>query len=162
MSNLYQCLDIRNILYDCESAMLPPIFLKKPRIQIMEYWRYSMLKILLIPIHIRIWYVFDNHVCIVRNMAIKICPHHLLLIIAPYGLEQILLHSLTNDSSITWPIDIVAEDHMTHLYNPYIVVDITPSPLSQSHDLVTHRSHDPLIYWQRITWLLLHSPSHMT
>jgi hypothetical protein len=28
MSNMYQCLDIRNILYDCKSAMLPPIFLK--------------------------------------------------------------------------------------------------------------------------------------
>ncbi len=28
MSYLYQCLDIRNILYECESAMLPPIFLK--------------------------------------------------------------------------------------------------------------------------------------
>jgi hypothetical protein len=25
-----------------------------------------------------------------------------------------------------------------------------------------HRSHDPLIPWQKITWLLLHSPSHMT
>ncbi len=28
MSYLYQCLDIRNILYESESAMLPPIFIK--------------------------------------------------------------------------------------------------------------------------------------
>jgi hypothetical protein len=66
MSNLYQCLILRNTLYDCKSAMLLPILYgylasyaatnisKMPRNQIMEYWRYSMLKILPILIHIRI------------------------------------------------------------------------------------------------------------
>jgi hypothetical protein len=137
----------------CKSAMMPPIFQKMPRIQTMEYWWYSMLKILLILVHIRIWYVFDNHVCIVRNMAITVVvrniPPPVLLIIAPYGLGlPLLLHSLTSDSLVTWPMDIVVDnDHMTHLYNSYIVVEITPPPLSQSHDPMTHRSHDPLIQW---------------
>jgi hypothetical protein len=66
MSNLYQCLIIRNTFYDCKSAMLLPILYgylvsyaatnisKMPRNQIMEYWRYSMLKISPILIHIRI------------------------------------------------------------------------------------------------------------
>ena len=68
MSNLYQCLIIRITLYDCKSAMLLPILYgyvvsyaatnssKMPRNQTMEYWRYSMFKILPIPIHIKIWY----------------------------------------------------------------------------------------------------------
>ncbi len=72
--------------------------------------------------------------------------------IAPYVLElPILLHSLTSDSSVTRPMDIVVDDHMTHLYNSYIVVVITPPPLSQSHDPMTHQSHDPWIQWQKIT-----------
>jgi hypothetical protein len=78
MSNLYQGLIIRIILYDCKSAMLLPILYdcksamllpilagylisyaatnisKMPRNQIMEYWRYSMLEISPILIHIRI------------------------------------------------------------------------------------------------------------
>ncbi len=69
MNNLYQCLIIRIILYDCKSAMLLPILSgylvsyaatnisRMPRNQIMEYWQYSMLKISPILIHIRIWYV---------------------------------------------------------------------------------------------------------
>ncbi len=143
MSNLYQCSNIRNILYDRESAMLPPTFLKMPRIQTMEYWRYFMLKISLILVHIRIWYVFDNHVCIVRNMAVTVIvrniPPPVLLIIAPYGLElPLLLHSLTSDSSVTWPMDKVVDDHMTHLYNSYIVVDITPPPLSHSSSSINY------------------------
>ncbi len=82
MSSLYLCLDIRNTLYCVRPAILPPWILKMPRIQTMEYCQYSMLKILLILIHIRIWYVFDNHVWIVRDMAFTICPH-LLCKIAP-------------------------------------------------------------------------------
>jgi hypothetical protein len=71
MRYLYQCLDIRNILYECVSAMLPPIILEMPRIQTMECWRYSMHKISLIPIHIRIWFVFVNFVCIVREEPLQ-------------------------------------------------------------------------------------------
>jgi hypothetical protein len=65
-SNLYQCLIIRIILYDCKSAMLLQILYgylvsyaatnisRMPRNQITEYWRYSMLNISPILIHIRL------------------------------------------------------------------------------------------------------------
>ncbi len=52
MSNLYQCLDIRNILYDCKSAMLLPILYG----YLVSYDNQNMIS------------KPDNHVCIVRNI----------------------------------------------------------------------------------------------
>jgi hypothetical protein len=37
--------------------------------------------------------VFVNYVCIVRNVVITICPHHLLLKIAPMAMSSYSPHS---------------------------------------------------------------------
>ncbi len=70
---------------------------------------------------------------------------------------------LINLFPVTWPIDLVVDsDHMTHLYNSYIVVDITPSPLPShmTRWLIDHmtyrfsgrRSHD-FFSTLLVTWL---------
>ncbi len=82
----------------------------------------------------------------------------------PWAATPPLSHQwLIGGFPVTWSIALVVDsDHMTHLYNSYIVVDITPSPLPShmTQWLIGHmtyrysgrRSHD-FFSTLLVTWL---------
>jgi hypothetical protein len=131
-----------------------------------------MLKISLILVHIGIWFVIWQSCMYCKEYGNYCgCKEYSPTSLANYSslwpwaatLPPLSYQWLIGGFPVTWSIDLVVDsDHMTHLYNSYLVVDITPPPLPShmTRWLIGHmtywysgrRSHD-FFSTLLVTWL---------